>query len=206
MSPYRKIAPKSAGASTTLDGLEVTVVAPDHKALDKLAEKWREAVARDEPAVIAAAYADRTVPNLSSIALHFRRGARTALVTGDARGDHVLAGLERAGLAPAEGPLDVDVFKLPHHGSPNNAAPSLFERVHADHYVVSADGIKHHHPGETTLEWLVASRAPSDQYIIHLTNPIPFALAKLEKLRRGRRFAINVRASDAKGIAIDLET
>jgi len=58
--------------------------------------------------------------------------------------------------------IHVDVFKLPHHGSENNAAPSLFERVKADHYVVCADGIQHPHPSKSTLEWLVLSRAPHE--------------------------------------------
>ena len=41
------------------------------------------------------------------------------LLTGDARGDDVLAGLREAGLL-RRSPLHVDVLKLPHHGSDRN--------------------------------------------------------------------------------------
>ncbi len=143
---------------------------------------------------MAAAFVDRAVPNLSSIALHLRYRGRTALLTGDARGDHVLAGPEQAGLLAPGGTLQVDLFKLPHHGSENNAAPVLFDRIRADHYVVSADGIRHAHPSKATLEWLVASRAANDRYTIHLTNPIPAAEAVLAQLGVGRAFKVEVGA------------
>ena len=88
------------------------------------------------PAAIAASFADRSVPNLSSIALHVRHGRHTALLTGDARGDRLLSGLEATGLAEPGGTVDVTVFKLPHHGSARNASPALFRRVRAEHYPI----------------------------------------------------------------------
>ncbi len=196
--------PIISGTTTNCDGLDVTVVAPDQTALETLAQKWKVAIDRRDSSVIAAAYADRSAPNLSSIALHVQYGDRTALLTGDSRGDHLLAGLDATRLARPDTVLKVDLLKLPHHGSANNAGPSLFERIHADHYIVSADGIRHHHPNETTLQWLVESRHPGEEYAIHLTNPIPFALTELERLQQNRRFRINVRAPDASSIVVDL--
>ncbi|WP_159026278.1 amino acid adenylation domain-containing protein, partial [Streptomyces stelliscabiei] len=90
-APFR--GPLTEGAETTLHDLDVTVVAPDEGALAELAERWREAKRRGDPEVISAAYADDSVPNLSSIVLLLRHADGTALLTGDARGDHVLAGL-----------------------------------------------------------------------------------------------------------------
>ena len=90
------------------------------------------------------------------------------------------------------GVLHLDVLKLPHHGSCNNVEPALFKRIHADHYVVCADGIKHKHPDKETLEWLVASRSPTDLYTIHLTNPIPAAQAVLDALAPGRSFSVSI--------------
>jgi hypothetical protein len=179
-------------SSTELYGLTATVVGPSTDALAKLVEKWRASAKANDAKPVAAAYTDRSVPNLSSIALHICCAGRSALLTGDARGDHLLAGLEEAGVLAPKGTLHVDVFKLPHHGSENNAEPSLFERVRADHYVVCADGIKHAHPSDSTLEWLVASRAGDEIYTVHLTNPIPAAEATLEKLAAGRSFSVKV--------------
>ncbi|MGH7340019.1 MAG: ComEC/Rec2 family competence protein, partial [Candidatus Rokuibacteriota bacterium] len=194
--------PVKRGRVTNLAGLEVTVIGPDDGALAKLAEKWRAAKERKDPSVITAAFTDRAVPNLSSVALHVRHGAHTALLTGDARGDHLLDGLEATGLVGANATLHVDVVKLPHHGSENNAAASFFERVHADHYVVSADGIKHAHPSESTLRWLVQSRLATDDYCVHLTNEIPSARVTLEQLQKGRRFTLEVRKANEAAAVI----
>ncbi len=182
----------TVGSVAQLYDLDVTVVAPNTAALVTLVDKWRASVKTKDTKAVAAAYRDRAVPNLSSISLHLRHGGRTALLTGDARGDHLLAGLEAAGLLAPGGTIHVDVFKLPHHGSENNAEPSLFERVRADHYVVSADGIKHAHPSKATLEWLVKSRALDERYTIHLTNHIPAAEATLNQLTAGRKFTVAV--------------
>ncbi|MBT2456850.1 ComEC/Rec2 family competence protein [Streptomyces sp. ISL-86] len=183
------------GSERTLDGLRVTVVAPDTSALKELEQQWREAERKANPDVIAAAYKDDKVPNLSSIVLLLRHDGRTALLTGDARGDHILAGLRSGGLLTATAPLHLDLLKLPHHGSNRNVAPDFFDSLHSDHYVVSADGIKYHHPNEDTLQWLVESRSPDDEYVVHLTNHIPHAVDKLTKLRHGHRFKVDVRAS-----------
>lgn len=183
-------APLTTGMTTELHGLEVTVVGPDDVAVEKLAAKWREAMEKKSPTVIANAFKDRAVPNLSSIALHVTHDGRTGLLTGDARGDQLIAGLEATGLLAAGGVIHVDVFKLPHHGSHNNSAPALFEKIRADHYVICADGVKHEHPSPATLEWLVASRGTGDEYAIHLTNPIPAAEHKLTELAVGRSFDV----------------
>jgi beta-lactamase superfamily II metal-dependent hydrolase len=115
-------------------------------------------------------------------------------LTGDARGDHVISGLEATGLLAAGATIHLDVFKLPHHGSKNNAEPSLFDRIRADHYVICADGIKHDHPSTETLNWMIASRDKDDGYTVHLTHAIPAAQATLEKLRSGRKFTVVVGA------------
>ena len=202
-SPFN--GPIICGASQTLDGLEITVVAPSRRGLEALADKWKAATSSRDPSVIAAAYNDRSVPNLSSIALHVRADGHTALLAGDARGDHLLQGLQAAGLSGPDQPLHVGLLKLPHHGSANNAAPSLFRRVLADHYVISTDGVKHHHPNEATLRWLVESRNPADDYVVHLTNPVPFALDQLRELQCDRRFQINVRSAAEPSIVIRLD-
>lgn len=186
--------PLITGSKHTLDKLDVTVVAPTNAALDKLVKRWQAAVQAKSAKVLAAAYKDRKVPNLSSIALYLHHAGRTALLTGDARGDHLISGLEATGLLAAGARMHVDVFKLPHHGSKSNAQPSLFDRIRADHYVICADGIRHKHPSTETLNWMVASRDKNDRYTVHLTQAIPAAQGILEKLRGGRKFTIEIGA------------
>ncbi|MFF7486229.1 ComEC/Rec2 family competence protein [Streptomyces luteogriseus] len=186
--------PLTEGAGTVLDDMDVTVVAPDEQALAELEERWLKAKQRGDPGVISAGYTDGSVPNLSSIVLLLGHAGRTALLTGDARGDRVLSGLRALGLLDDSGPLHVDLLKLPHHGSERNVEAGFFEQVRADHYVISADGVRHHHPSENTLRWLVESRAANDAYVVHLTNHIAFAEEELTRLREGRAFDIDVRA------------
>jgi len=95
-------------------------------------------------------------------------------------------------------------LKLPHHGSNNNMEPNFFERIVADHYVIAADGIRHHHPSEETLEALVASRHAADTFTIHLTNEIDFASTRPAALRAGRAFIVRTRALGEPVIRIEL--
>ncbi|MER7275582.1 MBL fold metallo-hydrolase [Dactylosporangium sp. NPDC000244] len=181
------------GAQTDLDGLRITVITPDETALAALTSKWREASEGNADSVITAAIKDRSVPNLSSISLHFDLDGRTALLTGDARSDHLLTGLTAAGLRRPGQPFYVDVLKLPHHGSAKNVTKDFFRHVQAAHYVVSADGAKNHHPDPETLDWLVSSRLSTDRYTVHLTNHIAHAVDQLKRLQQARSFAIKVR-------------
>lgn len=188
-----------AGTGFDLDGLRVDVVAPLPAQLDALFAAWQ--TAEDDLPAFTAAYRDRKVPNLSSIALLLGAGGRTALLTGDARGDHVVEGL-RAGGFLAGGTLYVDVLKLPHHGSINNVAPEFFETVTAGTYVVSADGVTHGLPNKECLEMLVRSRRASEDYIVVLTNPMPAIEAFLAGLQQGRAFRVVVRDAQARGVVV----
>ena len=84
------------------------------------------------------------------------------LLTGDARGDKILEGLELAGLLAARQDAQVDLLKVPHHGSANNMETIFFERMPADHYVFSGDG-EHGNPERETLEMLLDARGAERQ-------------------------------------------
>lgn len=198
-------APITQGSKTSIHGLDVTAIGPSRAALAALARKWRAAKKKKRKEIVAAAYEDPSIPNLSSIAFHIKFGQHSALMTGDARGDRLLSGLEQAGLVDKNSVLKVDVLKLPHHGSQNNVEPEFFRRVQARHYVISADGIKHDHPSEDTLEWLVKSRSDADRYTVHLTNSIPKAEKKLQELRKGRCFQVEVAPAVLKACVIEFE-
>jgi beta-lactamase superfamily II metal-dependent hydrolase len=153
---------------------EVLIVGPRSKELDELRKKWAKWRAeQDEKALKAlAAYADKSVPNLSSIVAMVTWKGKRILLTGDARGDYILEGLEIAGLLKQNGAkLDkpLDVLKLPHHGSDRNVDPDFFERLPAHHYVASGDGW-FGNPDPATLEMIEKAR-PDGKYTLHLTYP-----------------------------------
>jgi hypothetical protein len=110
------------------------------------------------------------VPNLSSIVVLARSRKKSMLLTGDARGDRIIAGLEKTGLLRPGKRIHVNVLKVPHHGSAHNVAPDFFERITADHYVLSGDG-EHGNPERETVEMLFAARA-NDPFEIHFTYPL----------------------------------
>jgi beta-lactamase superfamily II metal-dependent hydrolase len=170
-----KLVMASAESFEVGDKLTFTVAGPLKPELLKLQEKHDEWLKEQQakpkkPTSALAAYADRSVPNLSSIVVLAESGGKTMLLTGDARGDKILKGLEEVELLAAGGTLHVNVMKVPHHGSSNNVAPKFFERITADHYVMSGDG-EHGNPERETMEMLFAARGKAP-FEIHLTYPI----------------------------------
>jgi hypothetical protein len=157
-------------------GLKLTVIGPmepEIKELHAEHQKWLEDLKKQgkTPEEVLAAYVDKSVANLSSIVVLAEVGKKRILLTGDARGDKVLKGLEFVGLVKKGGSLHVDILKGPHHGSANNLDVDFFERITAGHYVFSGDG-EHGNPERESLEMLLEGRGDDGDYQVHLTYPI----------------------------------
>lgn len=158
-------------------GLKFTVIGPmqnEIEALRRMHKEWLESLANNSKTAdeALAAYVDKSIPNLSSIVVMAEADGKRMLLTGDARGDKVIKGLELVGLLEADGKsnIEVDILKLPHHGSARNLDNDFFRRIIAKHYVFSGDG-EHGNPERETLEMLIAARGKED-YEIHLTYPV----------------------------------
>jgi hypothetical protein len=157
-------------------GLTFTVAGPMKPELLELHKKHQEWLADlkakgQTPEDVLSAYVDKSVPNLSSIVVLAEAEGKRILLTGDARGDKILEGLELVGLVEPGGTIEVDVLKVPHHGSSNNVGPDFFERIIAKHYVFSGNG-EHGNPERETLEMLLKARGEAADYTIHLTYPV----------------------------------
>ena len=159
-----------------LDGeLEIKVVGPlpdELAAFKKKYDEWLLEKAKGQKNAVAqlASYVDESVTNLSSIVVIVTVGAKNILLTGDARGDKILEGLEKIDVLKKGGTMEVDILKVPHHGSSNNLDTGFFERILADHYVFSGDG-EHGNPERETLEMLFAARRV-EKFTIHLTYEV----------------------------------
>ncbi len=157
-----------------IGGLLVQVVGPMAAEIKQLQIEFDKYLKKSGLAVQAAlaAYADESIPNLSSIVCLVRAGsgatAKTILFTGDARGDKVLAGLHAAGLLDVHGKMDVDILKVPHHGSDRNTAPEFFRALRARYYVLSGNGL-YGNPDTGTLRWIAEARGKGDDYTLALT-------------------------------------
>jgi hypothetical protein len=163
-------------APITLDNLKLTVVAPSKDNLVALQEDWDKKIKpilkkeKDHAArAQIASYVDNSVYNLSSIVVLAEAEGKRILLTGDGRGDHTLQGLQQAGLLDAKGTIAIDVLKMPHHGSVRDIDLDYFQKIRAQHFVISADG-KFDNPDLDTLKLLAKAR-PDDDFTIHLTYP-----------------------------------
>jgi len=149
--------------------IDIRVLSPSQEQLDKLTKAW--AARGDE--VQTAACADTSIYNLSSIVMLVQHENKRILLTGDARGDHVVNGLKEAKLLDAEGKIHVDIYKVSHHGSNKNSEPATFKAITADHYVISGDQKRHpENPSPDVIEWIVESRKtcrPNDPYTVWMT-------------------------------------
>lgn len=163
--------------------LTIRIVGPDRSGLDELRAEWQswldtheDAVGSGDPFVMA--NSDRSVPNLSSIMFLAEGGGKTVLLTGDGRGDHLLHGLEHAGLLDDEGRMHVDVLKLAHHGSDRNATRTFFKKLTADTYVASANG-RDGNPDLATLIWIVEAARDQDRRVKLLVTNRTSSVTKL---------------------------
>lgn len=152
-----------------VEGLELTVVAPDEQAVENLRKAWK----KNRKEGITAAYNDRSPYNLSSIVVVARFGGKSMLLTGDALGNEVMEGLEKNGTMEPGGDVHFDLIKLPHHGSQNNLNPDFFERVKAPAYLVSGDNVKFPNPHPNSMNWLKEARG-DDDYVIYCTYDLPY--------------------------------
>ena len=163
---------ETATQPTKFGKLTLRVVGPNQDNLNNLRDEWLAWLAKvekkpNDPAALA--NSDDSIPNLSSIVVLAECDGKTILLTGDARSDHVLKGLEQAGLL-TNGKLHVDVLKVPHHGSDRNVTATFFKKVTAETYVISANG-KNNNPDYPTLKWIVeAANSAGRQIKIVVTN------------------------------------
>jgi len=197
------------------DGLELLILGPQRQQIDKLQRKWDSELRRLGLAEVQAGNAgaaeilDTSAYNLASLVVLARSGGKSMLLTGDARGDHILASARDAGLLDA-GTLHVNLLKVPHHGSDRNVDTDFFRTITADHYVISGDG-KHGNPEVATFEMILTARG-NDLFTLNLTYPVAelghgYPRQDLTRLferhhQAGKPFQVNAPAAGEKSIAV----
>jgi hypothetical protein len=170
-------------------GPTITVVSPTTTQLHTLRAKWAQVFADahresrplptpdvleplvDLPAIARRKSAkDSSVANGSSIAILVEHRGASAVLGGDAFGTVLAAGL--SGLAAARGKkqLEVDAFKLPHHGSRANVSSALLTVAPASNYLVSSNGDVFHHPDDEAIARVITS-APRPTLWFNYQNP-----------------------------------
>ena len=152
------------------DGLSFQVIGPLQEQVDEFREAWDKELVKkgwdiNTSTAEVAAYLDNSPWNLASIIVYVKQGSKTMLLTGDARGDHIIKGLREGGLLTNS--ISVDILKVPHHGSDNNVSTDFFRTVKAKHYIISGDG-RHGNPEISTLRMIFEARGNA-KFKIHCT-------------------------------------
>jgi len=105
---------------------------------------------------------DSSPANAASISLLLEYGDRKALLTGDARSDSLIDGLDRLLAERRLDKLKIDVFKVPHHGSKNNLSNAVMKRLDCSHFLFSSSGRRFHHPDDDAVA----------RVLLHSKNPV----------------------------------
>ena len=192
-SPGKKTTRKIGGITFTVIGPRTPEVAALQKDHDKWLKEQKKKGKPITPGSMLQAVTDESVANLSSIVLLADDGKRKVLLTGDARLDFILGGLEEIGLIAKGGTLDVDLFKLPHHGSDRNVDVPTLKRVHAKQHLFTGNGL-FGNPERKTVEMLRDARPGAAMelfltYTIGAIDPVRKAVHEQErqkKIKKGK--------------------
>lgn len=208
------------------DWPRITLLSPTDKRLGSLRKLWArelEKVQRGEPAEPAAlpeppailddlmkladtkTSNDGSVPNGSSIAFLLEHRGASCLLTGDAF--LTVLGAALTSLANHRGgtPIDVDVYKVSHHGSKGNVLPKLLDLTPAKHYVLSTNGDRFNHPDDIGVARLVTSAPPDSTLWFNYANSRNQRWDE-QALRERYRYAVRYPAEGTQGVVIHLPT
>jgi hypothetical protein len=163
--------------SICLNNINLHILGPTKKNLDKLRKEWndwfseKQKTGKTEFGLVQ--ILDKSVPNLASIMFLAEIKNRKILFTGDGLGQDAIETLLKNDMMDKDGKIDVDVLKVPHHGSDRNTSLEFFNTVDAKIYIVSANG-RDDNPSLDTLKWIIESGKTSRRFKkIVLTNMTP---------------------------------
>ncbi len=173
-------------------GLELTLLSPTPKGLEKLVPKWereckkaglipgegaavprrwqREGILGFDPDQLARRQysRDRAEANGSSIAFVARYGTESVLCAADAHAEVLETSLDRLG----HGPHRFTAVKLSHHGSRRNLSPGLLSRIRSKHWLVSTNGANFNHPDLDALARVVVTQTKPTFHLNYVTEEV----------------------------------
>jgi beta-lactamase superfamily II metal-dependent hydrolase len=160
---------------TLAGGMTLTLLSPTPRKLGALANSWEKVIVKsgkvpgsdsflggartmltglpDVPALADASFSsDGAEANGSSIAVLAEFAGRRILLGADAHAPVLLESLQRL---TGGAPLELDAFKLPHHGSRNNLSRELVQQVRCRDWLVSTSGRSFYHPDPEAIARVV---------------------------------------------------
>jgi hypothetical protein len=162
-------------------GLRLTLLGPTRAALVALRPVWSKEVIKAglvpgaaatqeragqpdllgdgplEPEALAAEpyVDDPSAANGASITFLAEYEGRNVLLTGDANGESLAAGLRRLAAERGTSTVRVDAVKVPHHGSRFNVSPEMLDLIECDRFLFSTNGNIFGHPDRVAVARIV---------------------------------------------------
>jgi len=99
--------------------------------------------------------ADDSEANCSSIAFIASYDYKTCLFAADAPSQNLLAAIEPMLEWSGEKRLELDAWKLAHHGSKKSTQDNVMSKIHSKNILVSSDGKRYKHPDEAVIAKLL---------------------------------------------------
>lgn len=167
--------------------LDVTVLGPTKDDFSKqfmpfMSKALKATTAAQEKAIEKIQYKggkadrDKKLINVVSIVLLFEYTPPSAkkpvrlLMTGDARDDLILGELESRNLLTPS--FEVDLLKIPHHGSKNNNSPDFFKKIVPQYLILSTNGVRHKHPDAVTLTNIAQAYGNNKAFKLYHSVPV----------------------------------
>jgi len=159
-------------------GLTLTAVSPGIEQLKKLYPKWEKEMAKlraeqsedesrpkpedelgDKLDVVALANSqfkeDKAEPNGSSIALLLEFKNRRLLLGADAHPTVIANNIDRVLRSSGRPALELDAYKVAHHGSRANTSKKLLDKLVCPRYLVSTNGSQFEHPDKEGIARII---------------------------------------------------
>jgi beta-lactamase superfamily II metal-dependent hydrolase len=110
--------------------------------------------------------ADPSITNGSAIAVLAEYDGKRALLAADAFPDRLIQSINK--LAKTENEkLQLDAFKVSHHGSKHNTSPLLIQKIDCQKYLISTNGNLHKHPDREAIARIIKYAHPNSELIFN---------------------------------------
>ena len=178
-----------------IEGAQVTIIGPLENRIDALRKEWAEALQKPTKEARQAALqacSCRQNRSTSRSRISPRSSCSSKSATEAAAHRRCAWRRRRQGLEgtrPRDRSGDIDLLKMPHHGSIRNTTERFLTFFVADHYVFSADG-KYDNPDAPTIEAVVKMHGERE-IELHFTNE-DVTWSKPYKLEKNGKSAANL--------------
>ena len=146
---------------------------------------------------------DNSAPNGTSIALLAEFAGARALLTADAHAPVVVESIRKLLGNDPDTPdkLQVDVFKVSHHGSQNNVSSELIQALDCRHYVFSTNGDHFAHPDRQAIARILKYGGTRPSLYFNYRTPYNEVWAR-EDLQEKHAYAAHYPPADRPGIVV----